>query len=380
MQVSAVVTRTFLGALVALPVVAFAACSTAEARVGFDDVVEKDAAGASTDRATDSGNEGPSIAAGDAGNEPPVPPGTQIDLAAVAPCDAALDVEGDAEEFLKAIGLCKMAEEDSDEWGVIEARFVSSVGSDTPKAKDQQHGILPKFGDVLVPREGSSLGVLSTGWAREYDSGSSSSTRFRMGTSFGASGNDVPSDFDAETPRDLVNFRVKLRVPMNAKSFSFDFNFHSSEWPAFVSSGKNDKFIAFLTDSNNPDGANISFDSQNNPVSVNLTGELFDRCAPNANVGCAGTNETVSVCAGGTAELEGTGFGGTTEECDTVESGWGGATGWLTTTTPVVPGDVITIEFAVWDAGDSIYDSLILLDNFKWDADATTTGTTRPPS
>ena len=33
----------------------------------------------------------------------------------------------------------------------------------------EQHGVLEKFGSVLKPREGKRLGVLSTGFAQEFD-------------------------------------------------------------------------------------------------------------------------------------------------------------------------------------------------------------------
>ena len=43
-----------------------------------------------------------------------------------------------------------------------------------------------------------------------------------------------------------------------------------------------------------------------------------------------------------------------------------GGTSWLTTTAPVVPGETITLDFHIWDTGDSAYDSLVILDSFKW--------------
>jgi hypothetical protein len=44
----------------------------------------------------------------------------------------------------------------------------------------------------------------------------------------------------------------------------------------------------------------------------------------------------------------------------------GGATSWLTSQAPVQPGEVITIEFLIWDTGDNSYDSSVILDNFTW--------------
>jgi hypothetical protein len=48
----------------------------------------------------------------------------------------------------------------------------------------------------------------------------------------------------------------------------------------------------------------------------------------------------------------------------------GGSTGWLTTTAPVTPGDTLKLRFAIFDEGDGIYDSSVLIDNFQWLAGA----------
>ncbi|MBP7292348.1 MAG: hypothetical protein KBB21_37315, partial [Nannocystaceae bacterium] len=103
----------------------------------------------------------------------------------------------------------------------------------------------------------------------------------------------------------------------------------------------NDQYIALVDPA--PMGSingNISFDSMSNPVSVNIA--FFDVC---------------SGCALGTGELAGTGF-------DTWDDA--GATSWLVTTAPVDGGDEFTIRFAIWDTGDSAWDSTVLLDNFRW--------------
>ena len=63
--------------------------------------------------------------------------------------------------------------------------------------------------------------------------------------------------------------------------------------------------------------------------------------------------------------------------CGATSTG-GGATGWLNTTAPVAPGEVITLQFIIWDTGDVNWDSSVLLDHFTWQPGPTTTGTTRP--
>jgi hypothetical protein len=43
-----------------------------------------------------------------------------------------------------------------------------------------------------------------------------------------------------------------------------------------------------------------------------------------------------------------------------------GATAWLTTSAPVVPGEVVTVDFHIWDTSDTSLDSLVLIDDFQW--------------
>jgi hypothetical protein len=43
-----------------------------------------------------------------------------------------------------------------------------------------------------------------------------------------------------------------------------------------------------------------------------------------------------------------------------------GATRWLKTEAPAQPGSTITIRFAMWDAGNTEFDSTVLIDNFQW--------------
>ena len=84
-------------------------------------------------------------------------------------------------------------------------------------------------------------------------------------------------------------------------------------------------------------------------------------------------------CPLGTAELEGTGFVEVFEG-DVLSHA---ATGWLETLSPIVPGETFTLRFAVWDAGDGVLDSTVLLDGFRWVTAAggipETPVTTRPP-
>ncbi|HSE12666.1 MAG TPA: hypothetical protein VLB69_08530, partial [Rudaea sp.] len=114
------------------------------------------------------------------------------------------------------------------------------------------------------------------------------------------------------------------------------------------------------------------------PVGVNLahndTG-LFTQCV-NGNTGCLfGTPGTISTCTS-TGGLTGTGMDTASPGACDANSIVGGGTDWLVLRGNVVPGEIIQLRLAIWDVGDGLYDSLILLDNFQWSYNVATPGTT----
>jgi hypothetical protein len=137
---------------------------------------------------------------------------------------------------------------------------------------------------------------------------------------------------------DTTTLTLTLDVPTWATSFSYDLNFMSAEYPEWVGTAFNDFFFANLT--SQAFTGNISFDANGTPIEIN--------------------NAFFSVTS--SAALSGTGF----------DAGVGAGTGWLTTTSPVVPGETITLEFTIGDIADGIYDSTVLLDNFQWGTDTLT--------
>ncbi|MBX3189572.1 MAG: choice-of-anchor L domain-containing protein [Labilithrix sp.] len=314
-------------------------------------------------------------------------------------CDDGLSAGGDAEDFAKAIGICATASKDG--YGLVSASFTRGFGVTQPP-QSAQHGILPKFGDVIKPREGARLGVLSTGYAQEYNGGAN--TPFGGVTQTEMHGKDwynfgqyipikpgngrVPPGFpkaasgcnQAEQANDVINLKLTLKAPKNASGVKFDFNFYSGEWPAFICSEFNDAFIAYLSAKgfNGGKADNMSFDKDNNPVSVN--NGFFDRCTAGVETGCASGKTATSKCPGGAGELGGTGFGINGKWCGPTSqnSTNGGATGWLTSQAPVQPGEEFTLEFIIWDTGDAILDSSVLIDNFSWGEGKVDVQTDRP--
>jgi hypothetical protein len=286
----------------------------------------------------------------------------------------------------------------------VSATYTNGFGG-TGAPADGQWGILPKFGDVIKAREGASLGALSSGFAREFDEGKGGkgNTAFiaaapRDGTSYptgtAPSGFPKPANGCQNDPKvnDVIDVKLVVKAPPNATGFKFDFDFYSSEWPGYICSTFNDSFIAYLSAKgfNNGVPDNVSFDSKNNPVSVN--NGFFDRCTPNSPVACCKSNSPfgcndppqTAACAGGASELGGTGFGLTGQQpifpvCKSGQT-LGGATGWLTTQAPVTPGETFTLELMIWDTGDGVLDSSVLIDKFQWVGGPISAGTVRPPA
>jgi hypothetical protein len=308
------------------------------------------------------------------------------------PCDDGV-TGGAADEYAKALGLCRSASGDG--YGLVSAKFTRGYErDDAPKA--EQHGILGKFGNVIKPREGKKLVVLSTGYAQEMDGPGGA---FGGDSPAGPNGKDwwnsrtnrgngtAPPGFPkpaAGCPidthvNDLVSLSLTIKAPPNATGFKFDFNFYSGEWPAYVCSEFNDGFVAYLRSKKTTD--NISFDKNKNPVSVN--NGFFDRCTSGVTTGCESRSGAtkISECPGGPGELAGTGFGVVDAWCpqSSKTSTNGGATGWLTSQAPIEGGETFTLEFMIWDTGDGVLDSSVLLDNFEWlGGGPVTTDTQRP--
>lgn len=284
-------------------------------------------------------------------------------------CDSALSVaSSSALDAAKALGICKLATGKS--WGLISAQYVTADGKplDNYDFEGLGHGILKGFGPNVHPQEGKALLALSSGTARQpSDPGYESVSGYDKGYETNA-----PPGYPKESPacpgvstgepHDTAGLLVKIKTPTNAKSLKFNLDFYTFEWPGFICSEYNDFFVAMMTPvpKGQPDG-NISFDTKGNLISVNAG--FLEVC------GCAGgppcqTSGPPSSCTLGNTQLKDTGFDSSA------------ATGWLATTSPIQqPGAPISLLFAVWDSGDGILDSTVLLDNFTFDVDAAVTTT-----
>lgn len=251
-----------------------------------------------------------------------------------APCDVTGLSSATVGDYATAIDLCIGIQ--SAVWAV--------------EASPQAHVISQVYGPNNTPTHGPNMIVLSSGIAAAE--GQAGYVSPQSGTDFGttAAYPNVKCG-SSGTPHDYTELKLTIKVPTNAQAFSFDFNFMSAEYPEWVNSQYNDQFVAVLNSKNFQ--GNISFDSKGDCVNIN--------------------NGFFTVCDGckqGNAGLAGTGY----------ENGIGGGTGWLTTTTPVTPGETITLRFIIFDESDGVLDSVVLIDDFRWEASATAGGpsTVRP--
>lgn len=288
-------------------------------------------------------------------------------------CDGNLAVaSANAEDGAKAIGLCKKANGDS--WGLVNARWATADNQPLANFDPEGlgHGILNGFGPNVHPQEGHKVLALSSGSARQpTDPGYQAVAGYDKGYT-----NTPPPGFPKESPscpgvttgepHDSAALEVTVKVPSNAKSVAFNLNFYTYEFPGYICSQFNDFFVALLSPppASLPDG-NISFDSQGNLISVNAG--FLQVCKPQT----AGNKNFT--CPLGTAQLAGTGFDEDDFGFPTDNSA---ATGWLQTSSPVEAGSTIKLRFAVWDSGDGVLDSTVLIDNLTWDPKGGATVTT----
>jgi hypothetical protein len=143
---------------------------------------------------------------------------------------------------------------------------------------------------------------------------------------------------------DLLWFQFDVQVPGGTHGFEFDFAYFSAEFPEWVNTTFNDIFVVWSN-------------------SETYTGNL-----------CFVNDQPCTVTAlwpgiqypDYSAELAGTGF-----EPD-------GGTGWFTAKASAAPGETLQLTWAVFDMGDSSWDTAVMLDNFQWDCEGCTPSEVNP--
>lgn len=316
-------------------------------------------------------------------------------------CDMGLASNtADPLDLARAMDICRMTTMASTDWGLISATLSYTDGTGAPPPA--QHAVRTHYGTNVLPKAGSALLELGTGTAAGL--GDTNPPYEDLEQAFGTGGTAAfPADFVAANSGHLPNapncpepigneandpimLTLMLRVPMNAKSFTLQANFFSSEFPEYVCSEFDDYFVVLLDSTYsgatpNPMDKNLAFYQPMNsmdkyPVGVNLasgnTG-LFQQCK-SGTIGCFGDVTGTITCSSMT-DLIGTGLDMASPFACDDDALEGGGTGWITTTGNVVPGEVIKLRIAIWNTSDEMLQSLVVLDNFQWSAVETTPGT-----
>jgi hypothetical protein len=252
----------------------------------------------------------------------------------VVACDANIAADSkDAKDFAHAMEMC-------DPW--LTAATFPTV------ADDRAHQVAPDWGAFTV-RAGSTMAALSNGIAAdENDTGYVDP---QDGTSFGKLNTPYPisppqsyacgnaTQTDPTTVNDYTELSVSLKVPTNANSFQLDVNYLTTDAPEWLCTGYDDQALILMS-SKTATNADILLDPSGHHMSVNSSYLVL-----NDATSLAGTGMEITVAQNQIA---------------------GGATGWMTMTAPVTPGDTITLRFIIFDVQDSIFDSDLLMDHFRW--------------
>jgi hypothetical protein len=312
-------------------------------------------------------DDGPLLDMGDGNETGMVPCGEgdfcECEIPPHVPCDAAADTP-----IARALGLnCPNEPQVT----------ISTSGSPAAIGKRSSFGATGAF----PPQEGSLYVAMGSGRVDELDSPAGCDSdlgAFDPGTlppplvgqdvgaqncienpgliGMGDCSNTIEGQLAGFTANDYTELRFTAQVPNTVNSISYNLAFFSYEYPVYYLSQFNDMYIGWLE--SEVWTGNISFDLNGNPISLNA-GFLDYRDAAAAND---------PMCAGGCTAPE---------LHNTCMQGHAG-TKWLSTTAGVMPGETITVVFAVFDVSDSILDSYVFLDNFAWGCDGDAPPSTTP--
>lgn len=322
-------------------------------------------------------------------------------------CDPGLPSNAsDPMSYGAALDLCQLSSPGSPQWGLVAASLTLASGAVAPDIRSRS--IRSTFGDANVPQGGVAMVVLSSGAAAAMGQTNPNPWAFVPGldtltsspaptdwlTANGgvfpaAPGCPVPAG--APTVLNSVMLTLSIRVPDNAHSFSLAASLLTSEYAEYVCSLFNDPFVALLDSAYsglpaNPTDKNLAFfrtpPDLVYPIGASLAfsaSGLFVQCQ-NGVTGCGpgggGVAGATSTCEG-TAGLAGTGMELIDPSSCEEFSPRGGGTDWFVLRGNVQPGELIALRLAIWDNWDGFFDSVVLLDAFRWSVDTVEPGVTR---
>jgi hypothetical protein len=137
---------------------------------------------------------------------------------------------------------------------------------------------------------------------------------------------------------DLIWLQFASQVPGGTHGFSIDFAYFSEEFPEWVGTTFNDMFVVW-SNSETYTGNLCFVDDQPCTVTALWPTQYQNNQPP---------------------ELSGTGFS------------FDGATGWFQIKGSAEPLELLQLSFAVFDMGDTGWDTMVLIDNFQWDCEGCT--------
>lgn len=269
-------------------------------------------------------------------------------------CDG---LAGNARDLASAMDLC----------GDVVAGASKAGGAQQFGIVDAYQGVIEERVRVRVDEPGGAPVVI----------GNSCLTTLSTGTATGTARDEGPGGCNFQDPDpvaaagitgdicDLAQIRLTLRAPPNAQGFAFDFMFLSYEWPEFLCQEYNDTFYALVESDAVFGGAetNAAFDTSGRPITVNVG--FFENPA-DWTVPLDGISHAASA-VGGCSSASEPGCTLPAYCSNGLEPRSGSGSGWLTTTVPITPGEQdISLVLSIHDESDGLYDSIVLIDSFRW--------------
>jgi hypothetical protein len=247
---------------------------------------------------------------------------------------------------------------------------------------DDTREAIARFGDPdndLAPLLNGSYAIMATGDWDAYPHSTSCSPVAEEDIGADSYETDDNSKLQ-DTIYDAVEWRLQLRAPPDAKSFSFDYVFFSTAYDEAITSPFNDKFYAEIEAGSTNGGAatpinftacrddDLYFDFECHTEDV-----LEQSCTAGVKYCYIAINSAYSECCwyGGCPDgIAETSIGGTGYECADSStddsSGNGSSTGWLHTAWPIDGGEEFTLTFHIHDTFDATRDSAVILDAFRF--------------
>src|SRR5690606_11153886 len=123
-----------------------------------------------------------------------------------------------------------------------------------------QRAIMQRFGNNNVPLYGDRMAGFSSGTARDRDDSGFRNPSGQHGSydanTYAKPPNGFPKNAqgcpNGTAAYDSCGLKLKVRAPTNAESFSYSFNFFTTEYAEWVCTSFNDSYIALYTGSANP--------------------------------------------------------------------------------------------------------------------------------